>query len=135
MPMTHRWRYLWLRAQAYALLLLGQLRAAAGRFDAMLALVPNDRYAMASRAHLLAQAGERVAAVSALRELTNAHPQDAAACYLTFWAQALRERSGWLASRAAAMRSISAWMAAGSPGWPASVAAMTTAPSGRLEWR
>ena len=44
-------------------------------------------------------------------------------------------RSGCDASRLAAMRSISAWIAAGSPGVPRKVAATTIAPSGSAEWR
>ena len=45
------------------------------------------------------------------------------------------ERSGCDASRAAAMRSISAWIDTGSPATPRSRAATTTARSGNPEWR
>ena len=42
----------------------------------------------------------------------------------------VRERSGWIASRAAAIRSISALIAAGSPGRPRKTAPITIAPPG-----
>src|SRR3546814_20107576 len=45
------------------------------------------------------------------------------------------ERSGCEASRLAEMRSISAWIACGSPGRPRKVAPITTAPSGNPLWR
>ena len=47
----------------------------------------------------------------------------------------VRLRSGWLASRSSAIRSISAAIAAGSPGTPSNSASTTTAPSGTSLWR
>lgn len=76
-----RWGYRWHQALALACLLGGRKCAALRRFDAMLACAPADRYALASRAHLLAQSGDSAAAVSTLRALTAHHVDDAAAWF------------------------------------------------------
>ena len=48
-------------------------------FDTMLARQPDDAHALASRAHHLAQAGQRDAAITDLQALVAAHPQRSAA--------------------------------------------------------
>jgi hypothetical protein len=66
MQMSATLNYLLLKYQAIALLVLGRRQAALTRFEQMLALVPRDRYALASRAHLLGQMGDKPAAIAAL---------------------------------------------------------------------
>ncbi|MFZ3141505.1 tetratricopeptide repeat protein [Polaromonas sp.] len=63
--------YLFLKAQALALLALGQQARALCRFDRMLVLLPMDRYALASRAHVLAQLNRLDDAVASLQQLTH----------------------------------------------------------------
>ena len=62
------------RLKAQGWLLIGQNRRAAAVFDAMLRERPTDAYALASRAHLQAQAGHPDAAIADLQALVNAHP-------------------------------------------------------------
>ena len=61
--------YLFLKLQGMALLVLNRKAAALERFDAMLALRPADFYALASRAHVLAQLGRKVEALAAQEQL------------------------------------------------------------------
>ena len=69
----------WLKLQAMFWLALGQDARAMQVFGAMLAQQPDDAYALASRAHHLAQAGRRDAAIADLQTLVAAHPQRSAA--------------------------------------------------------
>lgn len=63
---------------AMGLLACGRPQAALPRFDHMLSLRPRDAYALASRAHVLAQQNDLSAAISSLQELVAAWPQAAA---------------------------------------------------------
>jgi len=81
MQMTSRAAYLFLKIQAVLLLVVGQRRRALPCFDLMLQLRPQDRYALASRAHVQAQDKNLVAAIMTLQQLTAAWPQDAAAWF------------------------------------------------------
>jgi Tfp pilus assembly protein PilF len=58
----HKWR-------AMALLVLGRKQAASVIFDRMLREFPGDAYALASTAHLQAQAGDRDAAMRTMEQL------------------------------------------------------------------
>lgn len=69
-----RLRYLGLKGEAIALLVVGRKARAQSVFAAMLREFPGDPYALASRAHLEAQAGDRRAAVASLRQLTGSQP-------------------------------------------------------------
>lgn len=73
-------RYQCLRLQAIVLLVLNRRAAALRCFGAMLALRPGDRYALASRAHVYAQQGQRSEALAAqeqlIREGHNLQPAD-----------------------------------------------------------
>jgi predicted Zn-dependent protease len=90
MSVGGRWRYRWHRLRAQLCLVCGQHDAALRRFDTMLADAPHDRYALASRAHLLAQSGDRTAAVQTLRSLTAEHPGDVAGWFnLAFLLQSM----------------------------------------------
>lgn len=62
--------YLLLKAQALALLALGKRAKALARFDRMLALMPADRHALASRAHVLVQLNRVDESIVSLRQLT-----------------------------------------------------------------
>ena len=62
--------YLLLKAQALALLAYGKHAKALSRFDRMLALVPADRYALASRAHVLVQLSRLDESIVNLQQLT-----------------------------------------------------------------
>ena len=61
----------WLKLQAMAWLALGQDARAVQVFDRMLAQQPDDAHALASRAHHLAQAGRRDAAIADLQALVD----------------------------------------------------------------
>lgn len=63
-----------LKLQAIALLLFNRRQEALERFDAMLQIKPQDRYALASRAHLLAQLGGKSEAIAAQQLLTTHYP-------------------------------------------------------------
>ena len=82
-----RRRYLFLKTRAVWLLALGRRAGALRGFDQMLQLKPLDRYALASRAHVLAQQQEFGAALTPLLQLTGlvgtaeAGPQVAAAWF------------------------------------------------------
>lgn len=74
-----RLTYWGLKLQALAWLVLARRRQALDVFTQMLALWPADAYALASRAHLLAQLGRRDEAIGDAIALTRAHPQRSAA--------------------------------------------------------
>lgn len=75
--------YLSLKLQAIALLLFNRRHEALARFDDMLGLKPRDRYALASRAHLLAQLGRQPEAIAA-QELLTRHYPDLSASWFNF---------------------------------------------------
>lgn len=62
--------YLLLKAQALALLACGKHAKALPRFDRMLALLPAERYALASRAHVLVQLNRLDESIVNLQQLT-----------------------------------------------------------------
>lgn len=70
--------YLWLKLRAMAALVVGARTSALESFDAMLRQWPGDAYALASRAHVLAQAGRNDEALIDARALVAAHPQRSA---------------------------------------------------------
>lgn len=71
--------YRLLKLQAIAWLVLGARARAAAVFDRMLAAWPRDAYALASRAHMRAQAGDRPGAIEDSQALVAAHPARSAA--------------------------------------------------------
>jgi tetratricopeptide (TPR) repeat protein len=80
MPMNaSRWDYTRLKCSAMMNLALGRRAPALATFSRMLELWPEDAYALASRAHLLAQFGRRDEAIADAVALTSAHPQRSAA--------------------------------------------------------
>ena len=70
MQVRQHFGYLLLKVQALVLLLLGKPAKALARFDRMLVLLPTDRYALASRAHVLAQLGRLDESILCLQQLT-----------------------------------------------------------------
>jgi tetratricopeptide (TPR) repeat protein len=62
--------YLFLKTQALALLALGRHAEALSRFDRMLKLFPADRYALASRAHVLVRLNRLDESIVSLRQLS-----------------------------------------------------------------
>jgi tetratricopeptide (TPR) repeat protein len=74
MNLAHTWE----RVRAMALLTVGLRDAAENVFSAMLARWPDDAYALASRAHVRAQAGRRSQAIADQQQLVQAHPQRSA---------------------------------------------------------
>lgn len=70
MQVNQNFGYLLLKAQALVLLLLRKHPQALSRFDRMLALLPTDRYALASRAHALVQLGRLDESIVSLQQLT-----------------------------------------------------------------
>ena len=66
----NRLDYLWFKLRAISLLVLGRQQAALALFHAMLRRWPDDGYALASRAHLLAQQGHLDAALVDSQRLT-----------------------------------------------------------------
>jgi len=75
MPVTPiAWEYAWLKLCAMALLVVGRRRAAESIFDELLARWPADAYALASRAHIRAEAGRAEQAVADAQRLVDAHP-------------------------------------------------------------
>jgi tetratricopeptide (TPR) repeat protein len=68
-----------LKLRAVALLLIGQSEAAVRVFDEMLERWPDDAYALASRSHLRAQAGQREEAIADAERLVRVHPRRSAA--------------------------------------------------------
>jgi tetratricopeptide (TPR) repeat protein len=79
-----------------ALLVLGQRHSAEVTFDAMLRRWPGDAYALASRAHLRAEAGQTELALQDAERLVEAHPQRDAADWfnLAFLRDALERHEG-----------------------------------------
>jgi len=77
----HRLRWSGFRWTARLLLLLGRRDDALVRLQAMLAAFPGDRYALASIAHLRAEAGDPGAALQALEVLLGVRPEDADAWF------------------------------------------------------
>ena len=77
MPVIQRIRYLAFKWEALALLVFGRKAAAAAVFDRMLAEFPRDAYAMASKAHLLVQSGDRGQALQLLQALVQDEPGSA----------------------------------------------------------
>jgi len=73
-----RFDYLWLKVRAMAALVLGRRALALDCFGRMLQMFPGDAYALASRAHVLAQAGRLEEALVDARALVAAHPQRSA---------------------------------------------------------
>lgn len=70
--------YWQLKLTALAALLFGRTQAALATFDAMLRRWPTDAYALASRAHVRAQAGRHEEALIDARALVAAHPERSA---------------------------------------------------------
>jgi tetratricopeptide (TPR) repeat protein len=70
------WR---LKGRAIALLVVGLRDAAERAFDAMLQGWPDDAYALASRAHVRAQRGDRSGAIADAQALVCVHPKRSAA--------------------------------------------------------
>jgi tetratricopeptide (TPR) repeat protein len=70
--------YWWERALAVVSLVLGRQATALHVFDRMLARWPDDAYALASRAHVLAQQGRHQEALVDARALVRTHPQRSA---------------------------------------------------------
>ena len=73
--------YLFLKLNAIVLLVFNQKQAALTKFDQMLLLKPMASYALASRAHVLAQLGDTSAAILGLGQLAQAYPENAAAWF------------------------------------------------------
>lgn len=69
--------YRWLKWRAMGLIVLGRTAAAEDCFDEMVARWPDDVYALASRAHLRAQAGRRTHAIADLERVTALPAADA----------------------------------------------------------
>jgi predicted Zn-dependent protease len=68
--LKRRFDYLFSKAQALILLAFGQREQALSRFDRMLVLLPMDRYALASRAHVLVQLNRLDDSIASLQQLT-----------------------------------------------------------------
>ncbi|HEU5295758.1 MAG TPA: tetratricopeptide repeat protein [Burkholderiaceae bacterium] len=76
---THeRLSYWRLKLAAIAALVLGRREAALHCFDAMIQRWPTDAYALASRAHVLAQRGRKEEALRDAQALVTAHPRRSA---------------------------------------------------------
>ena len=71
--------YTGMKAKAMVALVFGRVARAQDIFTRMLARWPDDGYALASRAHLHAQAGRRDAALADAQALVRMHPQRSAA--------------------------------------------------------
>ncbi len=78
MKMPLRLSLLSWRLRAIALLLLNRHDQALRCFDAMLSIEPANRYALASKVHVLAQLGRRAQAIEVAEQLTQAHGDHAA---------------------------------------------------------
>ena len=64
--MSNTLAYWYLKLQALVLLVFGRQPAALEKFTQMLLVRPGDRYALASRAHVLAQLGDKPGAIAAV---------------------------------------------------------------------
>jgi tetratricopeptide (TPR) repeat protein len=71
--------YWWLKWSAMAWLVIGRNKPALDIFEQMLRRWPNDGYALSSRSHIRAQAGERDAAIGDMQALVAAQPDGSAA--------------------------------------------------------
>jgi tetratricopeptide (TPR) repeat protein len=94
--------YLLLKLQALAWLVLNRREQAERSFDALLQRWPGDAYALASRAHLRAQAGRGEAAIADLRALVAAAPERSAGDWFNL--AFLLDQQGQLAEAEAAFR-------------------------------
>lgn len=70
-----QWAYWQHKLRAWVCLLVALRQPALREFTAMLALRPGDAYALSSRAHVLAESGQRDAAITDAQELTARHPR------------------------------------------------------------
>jgi tetratricopeptide (TPR) repeat protein len=70
---TRKLRYRGFKWRAMALLVFGQRDAALSLFEQMLLEFPGDDYALASKAHLQGQGGNRAAALATMDELLARH--------------------------------------------------------------
>ncbi len=70
--------YLWLKWRAMLALVFGRRALAMVCFDELLRRFPGDAYALASRSHVLAQAGRHEEALVDARALVQHHPQRSA---------------------------------------------------------
>ena len=77
-------QYRLLKWSAILWLVVGRHARAHAVFERMLDEYPGDAYALSSRAHLLAGAGRRDAALADYRELTTRHPQHSAAAWFNY---------------------------------------------------
>jgi tetratricopeptide (TPR) repeat protein len=73
-----RLRYLGLKWQALVFLVFGQRARAMAMFEQMLSGFPCDAYALASKAHMLVQSGDRLAALPLMEKLVTLYPDAAA---------------------------------------------------------
>lgn len=80
-PKNGALRCFFLKMQGIALLSCQRPQGALQKFERMLQLQPNHRYALASCAHVQAQLGHVDAAIAHLQQLTNAWPADAPAWF------------------------------------------------------
>jgi tetratricopeptide (TPR) repeat protein len=71
--------YRFLKWRAMGALVFGRRPLALAAFDKMVARWPDDAYALASRAHLRAQMGDRTGAIEDAQALTRQHPLRSAA--------------------------------------------------------
>ncbi|WP_332825898.1 tetratricopeptide repeat protein [Ramlibacter sp.] len=75
MQVTRTLRYRGFKWRAMGLLVLGRRDAARSLFEQMLAEFPGDDYALASKAQLQAQGGDRAGALATMKELLALHDQ------------------------------------------------------------
>jgi tetratricopeptide (TPR) repeat protein len=94
--------YLFAKLQAMGLLLIGRSAAAEAVFSRMLREWPQDAYALASRAHVRAQAERHDEALRDAEALVAAHPARAAGDWFNLGF--LREKAGQLEDAAAAFQ-------------------------------
>jgi tetratricopeptide (TPR) repeat protein len=74
-------RYTWLKLKAQTLLVFGQRQVAIEVFNTMLADWPGDAYALASKAHLLAQVGDNTNALALMQRLTQTNANSPSAWF------------------------------------------------------
>jgi tetratricopeptide (TPR) repeat protein len=73
------WSYWPLKLKAVTWLVAGRREPALAVFSDMLQRWPDDAYALSSRSHVLAQMGQRDAAIADAQKLVTAHPRRSAA--------------------------------------------------------